>query len=86
MFPILTHFRRADDNEGSAATPPVLIEENPVRIRSDVAEIVAACAQGDIDDAHQAATLLLAGIDEFLDRYESALKAHGIERPYAPRT
>ncbi|WP_445270441.1 DUF6959 family protein [Streptomyces sp. DSM 41634] len=55
-------------------------------MRSDVAEIVEACAQGYADDAHEAATLLLASIDELLDRYESALKAHGIERPCAPRT
>ncbi|MFB8392694.1 DUF6959 family protein [Streptomyces yangpuensis] len=45
-----------------------------------------ACAQGDVDEAHEAAALLLAGIDELLDRYGSALKTHGIERPYAPRT
>ncbi|MFD4868406.1 DUF6959 family protein [Streptomyces sp. NPDC058412] len=43
----------------------------------DVAEIVEARAQGDVDDAHGAAMLLLASIDELLDRYESALKAHG---------
>ncbi|MGW3326256.1 DUF6959 family protein [Streptomyces virginiae] len=55
-------------------------------IRGDVAEIVEACAQGDVDDAQEAVTLLLAGIDELLDRYESALKVHRIERPYAPRT
>ncbi|MFF4429701.1 hypothetical protein ACFYZ4_11095 [Streptomyces sp. NPDC001513] len=42
----------------------------------DVAEIVEARAQGDVDDAHGAATLLLASI-ELLDRYESALKTHG---------
>nr|WP_159050804.1 hypothetical protein [Streptomyces sp. IMTB 1903] len=45
-----------------------------------------ACAQGAVDEAHEAAALLLAGIDELPDRYESALKVHGIERPYAPRS
>ncbi|MFD6115594.1 DUF6959 family protein [Streptomyces yangpuensis] len=45
-----------------------------------------ACAQGDVDEAHEAAALLLAGIDELLDRYGSALQVHCIERPYAPRT
>ncbi|ARE72545.1 hypothetical protein B6R96_00065 [Streptomyces sp. Sge12] len=67
--------------------PGVLIQGDSLSIiRSDVAEIVEACAQGDVDDAHEAATLLLANVDELMDRYESALKAHGIERPYAPRT
>ncbi|WP_420713494.1 DUF6959 family protein [Streptomyces sp. IMTB 1903] len=51
-----------------------------------VVEIVEACAQGAVDEAHEAAALLLAGIDELPDRYESALKVHGIERPYAPRS
>lgn len=66
--------------------PGVLIQGDSLSIiRSDVAEIVEACAQGDVDDAHDAATLLLANIDELLDRYESALRAHGLERPYASR-
>ncbi|GGQ18014.1 MULTISPECIES: DUF6959 family protein [Streptomyces] len=66
--------------------PGVLIQGDSLSIiRSDVAEIVEACAQGDVDDAHEAATLLLANIDELLDRYESALRAHGLERPYASR-
>ncbi|MGW8777592.1 DUF6959 family protein [Streptomyces sp. NPDC055796] len=51
-------------------------------IRGDIAEVVEACAQGDVDDAHEAATLLLATFDELLARYESALEAHGIKRPY----
>ncbi|MFD9105218.1 DUF6959 family protein [Streptomyces virginiae] len=67
--------------------PRVLIQGDSLSIiRSDVAEIVEACAQGDVDGAHEAATLLLASIDELLDRYESALRVHGLERPYAPRT
>ncbi|MFI6645913.1 DUF6959 family protein [Streptomyces sp. NPDC050504] len=66
--------------------PGVLIQGDSLSIlRGDVAEIVEACAQGDVDDAHEAATILLANFDELLARYESALEAHGIERPYGPR-
>ncbi|WP_234435738.1 DUF6959 family protein [Streptomyces sp. NRRL F-2747] len=66
--------------------PGVLIQGDSLSIiRGDIAEVVEACAQGDVDDAHEAATLLLAAFDALLDRYESALGAHGIERPYGPR-
>ncbi|MEU4953641.1 DUF6959 family protein [Streptomyces lavendulae] len=63
--------------------PGVLIQGDSLSImRGDVAEIVEACAQGDVDDAHEAATTLLANFDELLARYESALEAHDIKRPY----
>ncbi|MEV6393419.1 hypothetical protein AB0M39_01285 [Streptomyces sp. NPDC051907] len=63
--------------------PGVLIQGDSLSIiRGDVAEIVEACAQGDVHDAHEAATVLLADFDELLGRYESALEAHGIQRPY----
>ncbi|GLV88523.1 hypothetical protein Slala03_82120 [Streptomyces lavendulae subsp. lavendulae] len=63
--------------------PGVLIQGDSLSImRGDVAEIVEACAQGDVDDAHEAATILLANFDELLARYESALEAHDIKRPY----
>ncbi|MET9959593.1 hypothetical protein ABZ128_11040 [Streptomyces sp. NPDC006326] len=63
--------------------PGVLIQGDSLSIiRGDVAELVEACAQGDIDDAHEASTILLAHFDELLARYESALEAHGIKRPY----
>ncbi|MFE6788114.1 DUF6959 family protein [Streptomyces sp. NPDC057680] len=63
--------------------PGVLIQGDSLSIiRSDVAEIVEACAQGDVDDAHEAATILLANFDELLARYESALEVHDIKRPY----
>ncbi|MCJ0875449.1 hypothetical protein [Streptomyces sp. AP-93] len=66
--------------------PGVLIQGDSLSsIRSDVAEIVAACAQGDVDEALEAATFLLADFDGLLNRYESALEAHGIQRPYGPR-
>ncbi|MFD5322307.1 DUF6959 family protein [Streptomyces sp. NPDC127092] len=78
-------------NEAVVRLPPrrfpgVLIQGDSLSIiRGDVAEIVEACAQGDIDNAHEAATILLANFDELLDRYEKALEAHGIEPPYGPR-
>ncbi|MCX4826094.1 hypothetical protein OG883_41225 [Streptomyces sp. NBC_01142] len=63
--------------------PGVLIQGDSLSIiRGDVAEIVEACAEGDVNDAHEAATILLANFDELLGRYESALEAHGIQRPY----
>ncbi|MFD9338321.1 DUF6959 family protein [Streptomyces sp. NPDC060028] len=66
--------------------PGVLIQGDSLSIiRGDVAEIVEACAQGHVDDAHEAATLLLANFDELLARYESALEAHGVQRPYGSR-
>ncbi|MGE7384120.1 DUF6959 family protein [Streptomyces sp. NPDC004126] len=66
--------------------PGVLIQGDSLSIiRADVAEIVQACAQGDVDDAHEAATILLADFDALLDHYERALDAHGIKRPYGPR-
>ncbi|WP_326654888.1 DUF6959 family protein [Streptomyces sp. NBC_01750] len=41
--------------------PGVLIQGDSLSIiRGDVAEIVEACARGDVDDAHEAATILLA--------------------------
>ncbi|WP_432171754.1 DUF6959 family protein [Streptomyces sp. 1222.5] len=64
-------------------SPGVLIQGDSLSIiRDDVAEIVEACAQGNVEDAHKAATILLANFDELLARYESALKAHDIKRPY----
>ncbi|MFD8413703.1 DUF6959 family protein [Streptomyces sp. NPDC059650] len=63
--------------------PGVLIQGDSLSvIRGDVAEIVEVCAQGNVDDAHEAATILLANFDELLARYESALEAHDIKRPY----
>ena len=63
--------------------PGVLIQGDSLSIiRGDVAEIVEACSQGDVDDAHEAATILLANFDDLLARYESALEAHDIQRPY----
>ncbi|MFK0256628.1 DUF6959 family protein [Streptomyces sp. NPDC090445] len=53
-------------------------------MRDDVAEIVEACAQGDVEDAHETATILLANFDELLARYESALESHDIKRSYGP--
>ncbi|MFD7083407.1 DUF6959 family protein [Streptomyces sp. NPDC059918] len=66
--------------------PGVLTQGDSLSIiRDDVAEIVEACAKGDVDDAHEAAAILLANFDELLARYESALEAHGLARPYGPR-
>ncbi|WP_217179547.1 hypothetical protein [Streptomyces sp. AC495_CC817] len=63
--------------------PGVLIQGDSLSIiRADVAEIVAACDQGDIGEAREAAALVLAHLDELLARYGTALEANGIPLPY----
>ncbi|WP_042396799.1 DUF6959 family protein [Streptacidiphilus carbonis] len=63
--------------------PGVLIQGDSLSIiRADVAEIMRACDQGDIDEAREAAAILLVGLDGLLARYTAALKDHGITRPY----
>ncbi|WNZ11889.1 DUF6959 family protein [Streptomyces sp. 11x1] len=63
--------------------PGVLIQGDSLSIvRADVAGIVAACDQGDIGEAREAAALVLAHLDELLARYGTALEANGIPLPY----
>lgn len=63
--------------------PGVLIQGDSLSvIRADVAEIVAACDQGDVGEAREAAAILLSHLDELLARYTAALETHGIPRPY----
>ncbi|MFF3323205.1 DUF6959 family protein [Streptomyces sp. NPDC002889] len=63
--------------------PGVLIQGDSLSIlRSEVAELVEACDQGDIAGAREAVGLLLADLDELLARYAAALEAHEIPRPY----
>ncbi|WP_425314994.1 DUF6959 family protein [Streptomyces viridochromogenes] len=47
-----------------------------------MAEVVAACERGDVDEARDSAGLLLANLDGLLARYEAALSEHEIPRPY----
>ncbi|MFC8227086.1 DUF6959 family protein [Streptomyces sp. NPDC057287] len=51
-------------------------------IRSEVAEVVEACDQGDLAGARETAGLLLTDLDALLARYTAALDAHTIPRPY----
>ncbi|MFF5188188.1 DUF6959 family protein [Streptomyces sp. NPDC000345] len=63
--------------------PGVLIQGDSLSIiRSDVAEVVEACARGDLAEARETAGLLLADLDELLARYNAALDAHKVPRPY----
>ncbi|MET7899583.1 DUF6959 family protein [Streptomyces mirabilis] len=63
--------------------PGVLIQGDSLSIiRADVAEIVEACAQGDVGEAREAAAILLSNLDELLARYTAALKAHDIPIPF----
>ncbi|MER6678568.1 hypothetical protein [Streptomyces sp. NPDC000983] len=63
--------------------PGVLVQGDSLHIlRSDVAEVVEACEQGDMEEARDSASLLLANLDALLARYEAALSEHGISRPY----
>ncbi|MGC0421176.1 DUF6959 family protein [Embleya sp. AB8] len=63
--------------------PGVLIQGDSLSIlRAEVASIVEACDQGDPTEARETAALLLGDLDELLTRYDTALAAHGIPRPY----
>ncbi|MGW4935474.1 DUF6959 family protein [Streptomyces sp. NPDC004166] len=63
--------------------PGVLIQGDSLSvIRSDVAEVLEACDQGDLAGARETAGLLLADLDEVLARYTAALDAHQVPRPY----
>ncbi|MDX3763136.1 hypothetical protein ABZ672_54410 [Streptomyces mirabilis] len=63
--------------------PGVLIQGDSLSvIRSEVAEVLEACDQGDLAGARETAGLLLADFDELLARYTAALDAHQILRPY----
>ncbi|MFK4224104.1 DUF6959 family protein [Streptomyces sp. NPDC019890] len=63
--------------------PGLLIQGDSLSIlRGDVAEVVEAFDQGDVDAARETAGLLLADIDALLTRYSAALDAHEIARPY----
>lgn len=63
--------------------PGVLIQGDSLSvIRSEVAEVIEACDQGDLAGAQETASLLLADLDELLARYTVALDAHKVPRPY----
>lgn len=63
--------------------PGVLIQGDSLSvIRSEVAEVVDACGQGDLAGARETAGHLLADLDDLLARYTAALEAHKIPRPY----
>ncbi|MEV0226648.1 hypothetical protein [Streptomyces sp. NPDC050704] len=63
--------------------PGVLIQGDSLHIlRSDVAELVKACEQGDLTDARESAGVLLASLDTLLNRYSAALEAHDMPAPY----
>ncbi|WP_405919481.1 DUF6959 family protein [Streptomyces longwoodensis] len=49
--------------------------------RGDLAEVVDACARGDLAEARDSAGLLLVGLDALLTRYEDTLQQHEIPRP-----
>ncbi|WP_443068870.1 DUF6959 family protein [Streptomyces sp. NBC_01361] len=63
--------------------PGVLIQGDSLSvIRSEVAEVLEACDQGDLAGVRETAGLLLADLDELLARYTAALDAHEVPRPY----
>ncbi|WP_425584101.1 DUF6959 family protein [Streptomyces roseoviridis] len=51
-------------------------------MRDDVAGIVKACDQGDVDEARDEAAFLLSNLDELLAHYTAAPKAHDIPIPF----
>lgn len=63
--------------------PGVLVQGDSLHIlRSETAEVAEACERGDLDGARDSAGLLLENLDTLLVRYEAALRAHEIPRPY----
>lgn len=63
--------------------PEVVVQGDSLHIlRADVAEVAEACERGDLDEARDSASLLLADLDALLARYEAALDEHEIPRPY----
>ncbi|MFE5374885.1 DUF6959 family protein [Streptomyces mirabilis] len=63
--------------------PGVVVQGDSLHIlRSAVAEVAEACERGDLDEARDSASLLLANLDALLAWYEAALGKHEIPRPY----
>ncbi|WP_404197239.1 DUF6959 family protein [Streptomyces tauricus] len=63
--------------------PGVLIQGDSLRIlRSDLAEVVEACERGELAEARESASLVMAGLDALLTRYATVLEDYGIPRPY----
>ncbi|MCX5555036.1 hypothetical protein [Streptomyces sp. NBC_00038] len=63
--------------------PGVLVQGDSLHIiRSAVVEVTEACERGDLDEARDSASFLLADLDALLARYEAALREHDIRRPY----
>ena len=64
--------------------PGVLIQGDSLSaLRADVAQIVAACAEGDLDEARGWGDLVLSHLDGLLDRYCAALSEHEIPLPFS---
>ncbi|MFI8326460.1 DUF6959 family protein [Streptomyces sp. NPDC085529] len=65
------------------AFPGILIQGDTLSVlRDDVAELVALCAAGDLEEATYVAGLLQSDLTAKLQRYTAALEAHGIRTPF----
>ncbi|MFJ8043615.1 DUF6959 family protein [Kitasatospora sp. NPDC096147] len=63
--------------------PGVLVQGDSLSvIRDEVAGILAACEQRDVEEAGELAAYLLADLDELLAGYTAVLEEHGIVRPF----
>lgn len=66
--------------------PGVVVQGDSLFVlREEVAEIRAACARGDLDEATDCAGFLPADLDEMLTAYEAELSRHGLPLPYPAR-
>lgn len=64
--------------------PGVLIQGDSLSIlRDELAHLVESCAEGNLAEARESGTELLADFDALLDKYRAALSAHGLPLPFA---
>lgn len=63
--------------------PGVLVQGDSLSVlRADVSELADLCNAGDLEDAREAAALLLADVDALVQRYSEALRLHGLPSPF----
>ncbi|MGW6013078.1 DUF6959 family protein [Streptomyces sp. NPDC055210] len=64
-------------------SPGALVQGDSLHIlRSDVAELAEARERGELAEAGECASLLLAHLDALLTRYLTAVEEHQIQRPH----
>ena len=63
--------------------PGVLLQGDSLSVlRADVSELADLCNAGDLEEARQAAALLLADMDALMERYTEVLRLHAMQPPF----